>query len=110
MQIAQITEAYGLVDLSPCQDKFYIETGDEKLCCPLTAMALAEKAVAVDDPHLDEVVYKWAVGKFGLNKVLGFLDGWDWRWPGKDAPQDDPAYREGFEIGKAALKFLVFGR
>lgn len=107
MRIDQIAEAYETLGLKPCQDEFYIETGDGKLCCPFVALALRENAVSLPNPKLGTLVYTWAVSKYGLSKVLGFFDGWDWRWPGKEAPVYDPDYREGFELGKAAVMALI---
>lgn len=107
----QVADAFEALDLQPCQDNFFVAF-DGGCCCPLTALALAEKVVDFSDPSLTadqrtNPVFFWAVGKFGRNWVLGFLDGWDWRYPGKSAPQNDPAYREGFESGKHVLKSLV---
>lgn len=105
--LREVIAAYETTVLNPCQDEYYIARPGQCLCCPLTALALAEGAVRQHDPRLGHVVYSWAVARYGKSWVLGFQDGWDWRWPGPAAPVNDFAYQAGFEAGKAMFKALI---
>jgi len=108
--LEEIKTAYKVHRLRPVRRVFYLAGKRFASACPLVALAIHLGAVDRNDPAIardaaDNPAVEWAAQTFGEEWSWGLVDGFDCL----TERIDDPAYREGYDLGAALAQEILPG-
>jgi hypothetical protein len=108
--LEEIKAAYKAHRLRPIRRCFFLRGKRYDSACPVVALAIHRGVVDRHDPAIakdaaDNPAVEWAAQTFGEEWSWGFVDGFD----RQTERIDDPAYREGYDLGAALAQEILPG-